>query len=105
MATHFRNATLVDLDPPQVRTGDLREADGRITAVGSNFTLVPGDEVVDCEGAVLMPGLVNGHTHLYSALAAGMPAPPKSPTNFHERLQYVWWRLDRAHNLATVEAS
>jgi cytosine/adenosine deaminase-related metal-dependent hydrolase len=33
--------------------------------------------------AVLMPGFVNGHTHLYSALAAGMP-PPKSPTNFHE---------------------
>ena len=28
----------------------------------------PGDEIVDCDGAVLMPGLVNGHTHLYSAL-------------------------------------
>jgi putative selenium metabolism protein SsnA len=60
---------------------------------------------VDCGGAVLMPGFVNGHTHLYSALAAGMPAPPKQPTNFHVILKYVWWRLDRAHTLESVRAS
>ena len=36
-----------------------------------SVTSEPGDEIVDCGGAVLMPGLVNGHTHLYSALAAG----------------------------------
>ena len=65
----------------------------------------PGDEIVDCGGAVLMPGLVNGHTHLYSALAAGMPAPPRPPRNFHEILQFVWWRLDRAHTLESVEVS
>ena len=52
-----------------------------------------------------MPGLVNGHTHLYSALAAGMPAPPRPPRNFHEILQFIWWRLDRAHTLESVEVS
>ena len=52
-----------------------------------------------------MPGLVNGHTHLYSALAAGMPAPPRPPRNFHEILQLIWWRLDRAHTLESVEVS
>jgi len=52
-----------------------------------------------------MPGLVNGHTHLYSALAAGMPAPPQTPKNFHEILQFIWWRLDRAHNLDSIKAS
>ena len=67
--------------------------------------LQPGDEIVDCGGAVLMPGLVNGHTHLYSALAAGMPAPPRPPRNFHEILQFIWWRLDRAHTLESVEMS
>ena len=42
------------------------------------------------------PGLVCGHHHLYSALARGMPAPPKQPTNFIEILEQVWWRLDVA---------
>ena len=41
-------------------------------------------------------GLVCGHHHLYSALARGMPAPPKQPSNFIEILEQVWWRLDVA---------
>jgi putative selenium metabolism protein SsnA len=43
-----------------------------------------------------MPGLVNAHTHLYSALARGMPGPALPPRNFVEILEHVWWRLDRA---------
>ncbi len=42
------------------------------------------------------PGLVCGHHHLYSALARGMPAPPKTPTTFLEILEQIWWRLDVA---------
>ncbi len=42
------------------------------------------------------PGLVCSHHHLYSALARGMPAPPRRPTNFLEILEQVWWRLDVA---------
>jgi len=30
------------------------------------------------------PGLVCAHHHLYSALARGMPPPPKTPANFQE---------------------
>jgi cytosine/adenosine deaminase-related metal-dependent hydrolase len=41
-------------------------------------------------------GLVCGHHHLYSALARGMPAPPRQPTSFIEILEQVWWRLDTA---------
>ena len=33
-----------------------------------------------------------------------MPAPPKPPTNFHEILKYIWWRLDRAHTLESVRS-
>ena len=105
MATLFSNAILVQLDPPLVVSGCLREEGGLIAAVGSDVAQQEGDELVDCGGAVLMPGLVNGHTHLYSALAAGMPAPPKNPQNFHEILQYIWWRLDRAHTLQSVQVS
>ena len=105
MSTLFSNATLVEFDPPRVHRADLREAEGRITSVGRNLTLHPGDDVVDCHEALLLPGMVNGHTHLYSALAAGMPAPPRQPRNFQEILELVWWRLDRAHDLASVTAS
>jgi putative selenium metabolism protein SsnA len=105
MTTFFRDALLVQLDPPRVEAGNLRVVDGKIVGVGANIVGVPGDEVVDCGGAVLVPGLVNGHTHLYSALAAGMPAPPRAPRNFHEILQFVWWRLDRAHTPESVEMS
>ncbi len=105
MTTFFRDALLVQLDPPRVESGNLRTADGVIVAVGGDVAPAAGDEIVDCGGAVLMPGLVNGHTHLYSALAAGMPAPPRQPRNFHEILQLIWWRLDRAHDLLSVEVS
>ncbi|MDW3221202.1 MAG: amidohydrolase family protein [Acidimicrobiales bacterium] len=51
------------------------------------------------------PGLVCAHHHLYSALARGMPAPPRTPTGFLEILELVWWRLDRALDLDTIEWS
>jgi putative selenium metabolism protein SsnA len=105
MPTFFRDALLVQLDPARVEVGNLRVADGVIAEVGPRATSAPGDEIVDCGGAVLMPGFVNGHTHLYSALAAGMPAPPRAPRTFHEILQFIWWRLDRAHDLESIKMS
>lgn len=95
MAVVLTNALLVDLDPPRVERGSLLIQGNRIAAFG-DVTLGHGDEMIDCGGTVVMPGMVNGHTHLYSALAVGMPAPPRQPKNFLEILQLVWWRLDRA---------
>ena len=51
------------------------------------------------------PGMVCAHHHLYSALARGMPAPPRTPTEFLEILELVWWRLDRALDLDIIEWS
>lgn len=61
--------------------------------------------VVDCSGRIVMPGNVCGHTHVYSALARGMPAPPSTPRNFLEILEQVWWRLDRAIDPPAIRAS
>ena len=57
------------------------------------------------DGALVLPGLVNAHTHLYSALARGMPAPSDPPRGFVEILERVWWRLDRALDEETVRLS
>jgi cytosine/adenosine deaminase-related metal-dependent hydrolase len=51
------------------------------------------------------PGLVCAHHHLYSALARGMPAPPRTPTSFAEILEQVWWRLDSALDLEMIRWS
>lgn len=93
----LRGGTLVTLDPPAVERADLRLAGGRIAARAPGLAAVAGETVVDLAGRVVLPGLVCGHTHLYSALARGMPAPPGlPPRNFPEILERVWWRLDRA---------
>jgi len=62
-------------------------------------------ERVDVSGCVVMPGNVCSHHHLYSVLARGMPGPPRSPRNFHEILELIWWRLDRALDHNTIELS
>ena len=51
------------------------------------------------------PGLVCAHHHLYSALARGMPPPPKVPTSFQETLEQIWWRLDTALDLEMIRWS
>jgi cytosine/adenosine deaminase-related metal-dependent hydrolase len=51
------------------------------------------------------PGLVCAHHHLYSVLARGMPAPPRTPSTFRDVLEQVWWRLDVALDLEMLEWS
>jgi putative selenium metabolism protein SsnA len=53
---------------------------------------------IDAEGKVLMPGLINTHTHLYGTFARGMPLKGRPPQNFLQILDKVWWNLDRALN-------
>src|SRR5689334_18015119 len=103
MGLLLQNALLVDIDPIRVEPETLR-INGR-TIASRNTPPQRGDQVIDCGGAVVLPGLVNGHTHLYSALALGMPPPPRSPRNFLEILQLIWWRLDQALDDESNEAS
>ena len=57
-----------------------------------------GKNIIDAKGKLLMPALINCHTHLYSTLARGISLPGRAPKNFPEILQKLWWRLDRALN-------
>ena len=98
----LKSATLVQLTPATVERGDLRIRDGRIVKRGARLRQQPGDEVIDVSGKLVLPGMVCAHTHLYSALARGMPAPPRQPANFREILELVWWRLDRALDEETI---
>ncbi len=67
----------------------------KIVAVGSMAEFKDGDyAVIDGHNRLVMPGLVCGHTHIYSAFARGMSVP-FNPKNFQEILDQLWWKLDR----------
>jgi putative selenium metabolism protein SsnA len=101
----LRSATLATLDPPAVAAGDLRIQGDRIVERGAALLAHPDEEVLELGGALVMPGFVNAHTHLYSALARGMPGPTVPPRSFREILERVWWRLDRVLDEETVALS
>lgn len=95
------DATLVTLGQDcQVRraTGLLIEG-ARIAEVGVSADLEarhPEAPRLDVRGRVVMPGNINAHDHLYSAMARGICLKDPAPGNFVENLQRLWWRLDRA---------
>ncbi len=96
MSILLTNATLLDLAASRVERADLRIKHGVIIKRARRIRPKDDEPVFDLSGKFVMPGMVCGHTHLYSALARGMPAPKKVPRNFYEILKYIWWTLDRA---------
>jgi putative selenium metabolism protein SsnA len=101
----LKNGIIATLDPRQVERNDLRILGEGIVEAGPSVAPVAGEEVQDLAGALVLPGLVNAHTHLYSALARGMPGPADAPRSFVEILEKVWWRLDRALDEESVHLS
>ena len=93
---------LASLDPPSVVTADVGIEDGVVTVVGR---APEGATRIDCTGCLVVPGNVNAHMHLYSALARGMPYRLDPPQDFVQILQRVWWRLDRALDPDSIRAS
>jgi putative selenium metabolism protein SsnA len=89
---------VTSLDPLRVVGDDLWVADGRVSSPGTGTR-------VRSDGGLIVPGNVCAHTHLYSALARGMPYALEPPESFLQILQRVWWRLDRALDEESVEAS
>ena len=65
----------------------------------------PQAEFVDAQGGVIMPGLINAHTHIYSGLARGLAIEGNAPTNFLEVLEGTWWNIDRHLTLDGTRAS
>jgi dihydroorotase len=58
------NFLLSGLTLPDGTTSDIQIADGVITAVGKSLPAQSADQVIDFKGSVVLPGLVDLHTHL-----------------------------------------
>lgn len=94
-----------DPDNPFIENGAVRIEGDTITAVGASAAIRAahaGEEVVDVGGRVILPGLINAHTHAYSHYARGMAASQQG-TTFTGVLHMLWWKLDRLLEMEDVE--
>ena len=97
-----------DPDRPYLKNGAVVTEGARIVAVGETDAMkaaYPGAQFVDARGNVIMPGLINAHTHIYSGLARGLAIEGNNPTNFLEVLEGMWWAIDRKLTLDGTRAS
>ncbi|MFO8064048.1 MAG: putative aminohydrolase SsnA [Spirochaetota bacterium] len=93
----FRNATLVEFDPPRIRRGEDVLVDGEtIKSVGPGLSEAGVERVIDASGKLLFPGLVCSHSHYYSAFARGIMADIGPTPDFVSILKQLWWRVDQA---------
>ena len=73
----FKNAILLTMDVSLsiYEPGAIAIQGDHILAVGNQdeiFTSYSSDQIVDCQGKVLMPGLINAHTHAAMTLLRGL---------------------------------
>lgn len=72
----YKNATIITMNPAReiIKDGAILVRGKKIEAVGKAKELIdkyPGEDVFDCEGNVLMPGLIDTHVHLAQAMIRG----------------------------------
>jgi 8-oxoguanine deaminase len=75
--------------------GSMLVDGNRITSIhAAGESLPPADEVVDCSGHVVMPGLINTHHHMYQSLTRAVPAAQDADLfNWLKALYPIWARL------------
>ena len=67
--------------------------DETIREVGAMRDYPGADEVWDAKDAVVLPGLINGHAHMYGAFFRGIPLS-MNPRTFTELLRQFFWKID-----------
>lgn len=109
MALLISNATVVTLtDLGLLNDHAIYIEDDAIVALGPTVDLeakYADAEVINANGALVMPGGICAHTHFYGAFARGMAIPGPAPKDFPEILERLWWSLDKALDPDSVRLS
>jgi cytosine/adenosine deaminase-related metal-dependent hydrolase len=108
MSILLKNATYIDWESLEFKKSHIiirKGVDKKIEFYNEVPARSQFNNVIDCSGKMVTKSFACGHHHAYSALARGMNAPKKIPTNFHEILKYVWWTLDKCLDKEMIEYS
>ena len=95
----------MDAQRREIRRGGFLAQDGVIQLVGPDEELpVTADEVLDLDGQILLPGLVNCHHHLDQVLTRNLPAGQNAELFDWLRSHYEIWarRTPEATRTATL---
>src|SRR6201982_1207923 len=60
----LRGGRVIDPASGRDQTGDIAFGDGKVIAVGHDLA-ASGTEIVDARGLLVVPGLIDLHTHVY----------------------------------------
>ncbi len=72
--TLIKGATILSMDPKlgDIRGGDVLIDGKKIREVGHNIK-APDADFVDAKGMILMPGMIDGHRHLWESMQVNRP--------------------------------
>jgi len=87
--------TLITMDDERTVRSEVHVVveNGDIVAIEDGYA--SGGDVIDATDEVVIPGLVNCHTHMYALPIRGAPLDA-SPESFYEALVDIWWNVDEA---------
>jgi putative selenium metabolism protein SsnA len=74
---------------------DIEIKGNKILRIAESLEVYKDVKKIDLGGRLVLPGFLNPHHHLYSALATGL-APLGNARDFQEVLDYLWWPLDKS---------
>ena len=103
--TLIKNADIVvtmNAERQEIAGGNILIEDGSIVSVGD--VNEPADEIVDAEGCVVTPGLVNTHHHLFQTLTRAVPGGQDALLfGWLKTLYPIWSRMEPADMFASAQ--
>ncbi|MBA2380200.1 MAG: amidohydrolase family protein [Blastocatellia bacterium] len=74
-AVAFTNARIIPIVGPEIESGTIIIQNGKIIAVGANLPIPANARTINAQGKVIMPGLVDTHSHIGSGSGADGSGP------------------------------
>jgi 5-methylthioadenosine/S-adenosylhomocysteine deaminase len=102
MALLLRGGTVVTMNGRrEVLRADVRVDGDTITQIGKDLKAAAGDEVLDVAGHLVIPGLIQVHTHLCQTLFRGFA----DDLQLLDWLQQRIWPMESGHSPESLKAS